>query len=108
MDKTTILNHLANVKNTYAQEGIIIQALFGSYARGQADTQSDIDILIEATPQFAQRYGFGAFGRLREIQDELSRAPGGIPVDLAGCTGMAKPPKSLFWIAPSMSKEPVR
>ena len=96
MDKTTILNHLVNVKNTYAQEGVIIQALFGSYARGQADTKSDIDILIEATPQFAQRYGFGAFGRLREIQDELSRALGGIPVDLADSTGMGKTAKKFI------------
>ena len=96
MDKATILNHLASVKNTYAQEGVIIQALFGSYAREQADTQSDIDILIEATPQFAQRYGFRAFGRLREIQDELSRALSGIPVDLADSTGMGKTAKKFI------------
>ena len=89
MTRENILEKLKKVKSRYEGEGIRICGLFGSYARNQADETSDIDILIEATPRFAQRYGFEAIARLREIEEELSRLLGR-PVDLADRSGMGK------------------
>ena len=89
MNKEYILNYLRNVKSIYAQEGFLIQALFGSYSRDDANTHSDIDILVEATPQFASRYVFQSIARIHQIQNELSQALG-VRVDLADRSGMGK------------------
>jgi hypothetical protein len=89
MNKEIILKYLKNAKTEYDKEGFIIKALFGSYSRDEADAKSDIDVLVEATPAFASRYGFAAIARINEIQAELSQALG-IQVDLADSTGMSK------------------
>jgi len=89
MNKESILNYLTNVKETYKKEGFLIKALFGSYSRDEANENSDVDILVEATPEFASRYGFGSIKRIHEIQAEISKALG-LPVDLADSTGMGK------------------
>jgi len=90
--KSTILKNLKELKKTYLKEGFVIKALFGSYSRGEATDKSDIDILVEATPQFASRYGFQAIRRIQEIESEIS-AIFKIPVDLADSTGMGKTAK---------------
>ena len=93
MNKESILQYLTDVKNKYQDEGFLIKALFGSYSRDKADAKSDIDILVEATPEFASRYGFAAIARIREIQAELTKALG-IQVDLADSTGMSQTGKN--------------
>lgn len=95
MNKMIILKYLADVKNIYKEEGFLIKALFGSYSRGEENKHSDIDILVEATPEFASRYGFGSIARIKEIQAELSRALG-VPVDLADSTGMGRTGKKFI------------
>lgn len=95
MNKESILNYLVNVKEVYEKEGFLIKALFGSYSRDEADAQSDVDILVEATPEFANKYGFGAIKRIHEIQAEISKALG-LPVDLADSTGMGKTGKKFI------------
>ena len=95
MNKESILHYLSNVKNKYQEEGFLIKALFGSYSRDEANSDSDVDILVEATPEFANRYGFGAISRIKEIQKELSQALG-IPVDLADSSGMSKTGKKFI------------
>ena len=95
MNKEYILNYLADIKNKYQDEGFMIKALFGSYSRDEADEDSDVDILVEATPIFANKYGFGAVARIREIQSELSQELGR-PVDLADSTGMNKTGKKFI------------
>ena len=95
MNRTVILNYLSDIKDTYQEEGLYIKALFGSYSRNEADKNSDVDILIEATPKFASMYGFGAIARLKEIQDEISSFLG-IPVDLADSSGMGKTAKKFI------------
>ncbi len=95
MKKEYILNYLSNVKSKYQKEGFLIKALFGSYSRDEADNNSDIDILVEATPTFASKYGFGAIARIGEIQAELSDALG-VPVDLADSTGMGRTGKKFI------------
>ena len=95
MNKETILSYLTDVKNKYQDEGFLIKALFGSYSRDESDANSDVDILVEATPVFANKYGFGAIARIHEIQAELSCALG-LPVDLADSTGMSKTGKKFI------------
>ena len=95
MKKESILDYLKSVKTKYQEEGFLIKALFGSYSRDEADANSDVDILVEATPEFANRYSFEAFKRIREIQSELSNALG-LPVDLADSTGMGKTGKKFI------------
>ncbi len=95
MTKDFILNYLANVKDKYMQEGIIIKALFGSYSRNEATETSDVDILIEATPLFANTYGFAAISRLKEIELELGKVFK-TKVDLADISGMGKTAKKFI------------
>lgn len=95
MNRESILNYLISVKEVYKKEGFLIKALFGSYSRDEANAQSDVDILVEATPEFANRYGFGAIKRIHEIQAEISKALG-LPVDLADSTGMGKTGKKFI------------
>ena len=95
MKKESILNYLSNVKSKYQEEGFLIKALFGSYSRDEADSNSDIDILVEATPAFASKYGFGAIARIKEIQKEMSQSLG-IQVDLADSTGMGRTGKKFI------------
>ena len=94
MTKEFILNYLTNVKDKYMQEGII-KALFGSYSRNEATETSDIDILIEATPLFANTYGFSAIARLKEIELELGKVFKA-KVDLADISGMGKTAKKFI------------
>ena len=89
MKKEAVLNYLTNVKSMYEDEGFLIKALFGSYSRDEEGMDSDVDVLVEATPKFAQLYGFNAIKRIKEIQHEMSLALG-IPGDLADSTGMGK------------------
>jgi len=51
MDKNTIINYLQNHKETFAQKYNINKlGLFGSYAKGEHTTNSDIDIIYEISP----------------------------------------------------------
>lgn len=51
-------------------------ALFGSVVRGDADVDSDVDVLVEFEPGWVPGLAFIA------MQDELSQLFGGRPVDL--------------------------
>ncbi len=95
LQKNEIIEKLHSVKNKYSPEGFIIKGLFGSYSRDEADENSDIDILVEATPEFANRYGFKAIERIKEIQKELSEFFN-ISVDLADSSGMGKTAKKFI------------
>ena len=95
MRKEDILNYLSSVKEKYQDEGFYIKALFGSYACDEADVCSDVDILVEANREFANRYGFKAIARMKEIEDELSQALG-VPVDLADSSAMGSTVKKFI------------
>lgn len=49
MTLNEILQKLKSIKPEYQPEGVDILGVFGSYARNEADKDSDIDILIETT-----------------------------------------------------------
>ena len=95
MKKKAILEYLAHAKKRYKKEGFIIKALFGSYSRGDENEKSDVDILVEVTPEFASRYGFESFNRLKEIENELSLAIG-TKVDLADSSAMGETAKKFI------------
>ena len=95
MKKESILKYLTSVKTKYQKEGFLIIALFGSYSRDEANDSSDVDILVEATPEFASKYGFRAISRIKEIELELSHALK-LQVDLADSTGMGKTGKKFI------------
>ena len=81
---------LKEAKEKYANEGFNIVGFFGSYARGEATKDSDIDILYELNDKFIKAYsGFLAFSRLREIKEEL-KALFGIDVDISAKSGLSR------------------
>ena len=96
MKRDIILSYLCSVKEKYQEEGLIIKALFGSYSREEANSNSDIDILIEVTPKFAKKYGFRAFSRLKEIKEEMSKGLNGIEIDLTDIFGLGKSGKKFI------------
>jgi len=95
MNKQTILDYLASVKPKYVEEGFIIQGLFGSYSRGEETASSDIDVLVEAEPAFANKYGFKAIERIHQIELEMGKVLG-VAVDIADRTGMGRTAKTFI------------
>ena len=95
IEKNEIISKLKELKPLYSQEGFIIKGLFGSYSTNNATPNSDIDILVESTPDFALRYGFKSISRINEIKEEISNIFG-IPVDLADSSGMGKTAKKFI------------
>lgn len=81
MGKIYTIEELADILSPIAQQyGIYRVCLFGSYARGEADEKSDIDLLIEGGRIR------GAFA-LARLYDELENAFGK-SVDLVTAEGM--------------------
>ena len=67
--------------------GVRVLGLFGSYATGTQTEQSDIDILIETTPQFVEQTDpLHAFTILREIKARYQQIFC-VPVDIADLNG---------------------
>ncbi|MCX6188620.1 MAG: nucleotidyltransferase domain-containing protein [Bacteroidetes bacterium] len=66
--------------------------LFGSYARGQADKQSDIDILVDL--DYSQRIGLGFIQMQIDLENILKAK-----VDLVSSNGLSK------YIEPIIEKE---
>ncbi len=84
---------LQKAKEHYAKEGFNILGFFGSYARGEATSQSDIDILYELNEKFIKTYsGFSAFSRLNCIKKEL-KILFGIDVDISAKSGLSRTAK---------------
>ena len=95
IQKNEIILKLKELKPLYSKEGFIIKGLFGSYSRDEATPNSDVDILVESTPDFAAKYGFKAVSRINEIKEEISTIFG-VPVDLADSSGMGKTAKKFI------------
>ncbi|KIM09436.1 MAG: hypothetical protein KU28_02155 [Sulfurovum sp. PC08-66] len=76
MQKDDIVSELQRLKPLYAQEGLILIGLFGSYAKNQQSTLSDIDIAYRLDyPRFSQKYrdGFSKILRIESIKEELQK-----------------------------------
>ncbi len=72
MDREQLLELLKEHKPTLAQRfGVVELALFGSVARGEADSDSDVDILVRFDgPATSQRF----FGVQFYVEDLLDRS----------------------------------
>ena len=72
LDSQMILNKLKDINPSIEKDGIKLLGLFGSYSRDEATSNSDIDILIETTPLFLEKYkGLRAFSKLEELKTDL-------------------------------------
>ena len=74
MDKKEILKYLETHKSKLQKDGIVSIGLFGSFAKESADKDSDIDILIETSDAFINKYrGWDAFIYIDEnIREKIS------------------------------------
>ena len=78
-----ILKEIKKLKVKYSSEGFIILGVFGSFARGEDNDESDVDLLFEVTDAFIDKYsGWKAYGRLEDIKLEIQEKLGK-PVDMA-------------------------
>ena len=74
---------ISRLKLHYLDEGFILLGIFGSYARGEQISGSDLDLLYELNEKFYSRYiGWEACYRLQNIKSELE-SEFGLNVDLA-------------------------
>ena len=73
-----IVKNRQAIKDACARHGATTVRVFGSCARNDYDERSDIDVLIRIPSEI---HGFGYFGTLGAIQDELT-ALLGVKVDV--------------------------
>lgn len=69
-----VMTRLSDQLPSLQRFGVVSLSVFGSFARGEADRESDIDLLVE----FSQPIGLFDFVRLRDHLEALL----GRPVDL--------------------------
>ena len=72
--KNEILSKLKELKPAYAEEGLILLGLFGSYAKDTQTKFSDIDVAYKLDyDKFSQKYkgGFAKLLRIDDIKKEL-------------------------------------
>ncbi len=85
-----ILSTIKSVKKKLQEDGFIIDGIFGSYARDEANANSDIDILYHLDESFYQRYkGFIGFKRLDEIKAFIAQKTD-TKIDLAPKNNLSK------------------
>ena len=71
---SVLMQKLKTLKADFAKDGFVIEAVFGSYARGEETSQSDVDLLYHLDEKFMHKYGgFQGFKRLDEIKQQLSK-----------------------------------
>jgi len=74
MDRVYTLDEIKRISVPIARKyGVKKMALFGSYARGEQSTASDIDFLIEK----GKIQGWEFFGFINDLEDDF-----GLPVDV--------------------------
>ena len=76
--RTEVLKILSRMKKKYSSEGFLLRGLFGSFARGDFDEVSDIDLAYEIEKEVFLKLheGFSAISRVAEISLELKAAFG--------------------------------
>jgi predicted nucleotidyltransferase len=62
---------LQAIREYFKGQPVLKAYLFGSYARGEADEKSDIDLLVDL--DYSQHIGFSFFGMQPELENLLKR-----------------------------------
>ncbi|MBE2984088.1 nucleotidyltransferase domain-containing protein [Campylobacter sp. RM9344] len=71
--KENILEYLKELKPTLAKDGIKKIGLFGSYAKDEVETNSDIDIVVLVNKQMLVKKGaFKTAGYFNALKDKIS------------------------------------
>ena len=76
-------NQIETIKNYFRTRPVLRAYLFGSYVRGEADNQSDIDILVDL--DYCQRIGLQFIQMKIDLESLLNSK-----VDLVSSNGMSK------------------
>ncbi len=80
----TMINNLQILQKKYTQIGFLLIGVFGSYARGDATKQSDLDILYDIDKKFITTFtGWNAITQLEEIKNDIQKKLHIPKVDLA-------------------------
>jgi len=83
-----IIEQLVRTRPEIEAVGVRVLGFFGSYATGMQTEHSDIDILIETTPQFVEQTDpLHAFTTLQEIKARYQQIFH-LPVDIADRNGL--------------------
>lgn len=78
-----ILKKVREIKKEYEQQGFIILGIFGSYARGEETSESDIDILYEMSDSFYNKFkGWEIYSQIDRIENGI-RSKLDTKIDLA-------------------------
>jgi len=82
LDKVTLVAELAALQKSLRQRGVAALALFGSFVRGDARADSDVDVLIDIVP--GMRFGLVDLVEVKDfLEDRLGR-----PVDVVTKEGL--------------------
>jgi predicted nucleotidyltransferase len=83
---------IQTIKTYFTDKPVLKAYLFGSYSRGEADQDSDLDILVEL--DYSQHIGLGFFSLQSDLSEQLNKK-----VDLV-------PTESVpFYISPFINKD---
>ena len=75
MDRRQAIDTLRTHETKLKAAGILSVSVFGSTGRGDAGESSDIDVAVRLADSFSKG-GFDYFGRLEELERQLSRLLG--------------------------------
>jgi len=70
---------IQQIREYFKKQPVLKAYVFGSYARGEADAESDIDLLVDL--DYSQNIGLRFFGMHLELEDLLHRKVDVIPSD---------------------------
>jgi len=85
-------NQLEEIKRYFSTRPVLKAYLFGSYVRGEADSESDIDILVDL--DYSQRIGLQFIQMKLDLEKLLNQK-----VDLVSSNGLSK------YIKPTIENE---
>ena len=80
--KAKVKEQLQKLQQHYKKIGFKVVGVFGSYARGDEQQESDLDLVYEVDTLFLKQYdGWNAMAKIEEIKEEIKRALGVPKVD---------------------------